>query len=179
VTADAHVGLKQAISTVLSGATWRRCRGHFKRNLLATVPQGAREPLAANRLEDLRATPIMPARWRPDTRWAIVCARAFPRPQRSLEEGLGRPGVPPVSTRTPAAAAQHQRPRAPTKKFSGGRMSWGPFRSPTSTVRLIGALLLDEAWSTRRAALFQCGVDDAALGAGLAATTQEILAPIA
>ena len=44
---DAHVGLKQAIAAVLSGATWQRCRVHFMRNLLATVPQAAHEPIAA------------------------------------------------------------------------------------------------------------------------------------
>ena len=37
VTSDAHEGLKPAISTVLSGAMWQRCRMHFMRNLLATV----------------------------------------------------------------------------------------------------------------------------------------------
>ena len=47
VISDAHEGLKQAIGTVLSGAAWQRCRVHFMRNLLATVPQGMREPLAA------------------------------------------------------------------------------------------------------------------------------------
>jgi transposase-like protein len=47
ITSDAHVGLKQAIATVLSGATWQRCRVHFMRNLLATVPKGAREAIAA------------------------------------------------------------------------------------------------------------------------------------
>jgi len=47
VTSDAHEGLKQAIATVLSGATWQRCRVHFMRNLLATVPKGAREAIAA------------------------------------------------------------------------------------------------------------------------------------
>ena len=47
VISDAHEGLKQAIATVLSGATWQRCRVHFMRNLLATVPQGAREAIAA------------------------------------------------------------------------------------------------------------------------------------
>lgn len=47
VSSDAHEGLKQAISTVLSGSTWQRCRVHFMRNLLATVPQGAREAIAA------------------------------------------------------------------------------------------------------------------------------------
>jgi transposase-like protein len=47
VTSDAREGLKQAIATVLSGATWQRCRVHFMRNLLATVPKGAREAIAA------------------------------------------------------------------------------------------------------------------------------------
>jgi transposase-like protein len=48
VISDAHEGLKQALSTVLHGATWQRCRVHFMRNLLATVPQGAREAIAAS-----------------------------------------------------------------------------------------------------------------------------------
>jgi transposase-like protein len=47
VISDAHEGLKQAISTVISGAAWQRCRVHFMRNLLATVPQAMREPIAA------------------------------------------------------------------------------------------------------------------------------------
>jgi transposase-like protein len=47
VTSDAHEGLKQAIATVLSGATWQRCRVHFMRNLLAPVPKGARAAIAA------------------------------------------------------------------------------------------------------------------------------------
>ncbi len=47
VISDAHEGLKQAIGTVLTGSTWQRCRVHFMRNLLATVPQGAREAIAA------------------------------------------------------------------------------------------------------------------------------------
>jgi transposase-like protein len=47
VISDAHEGLKAAIATVLTGATWQRCRVHFMRNLLATVPQGAREAVAA------------------------------------------------------------------------------------------------------------------------------------
>jgi len=47
VISDAHEGLKQAISTVLTGTAWQRCRVHFMRNLLATVPHAAREPIAA------------------------------------------------------------------------------------------------------------------------------------
>lgn len=44
VIPDAHDGLKQAISTVLSGTSWQRCHVHFMRK---TLPQGAREAIAA------------------------------------------------------------------------------------------------------------------------------------
>ncbi len=47
VISDAHEGLKKALATVLGDASWQRCRVHFMRNLLATVPHGAREPVAA------------------------------------------------------------------------------------------------------------------------------------
>lgn len=36
---DAHVGVKDAIHTVLTDATWQRCRVHTIRNILAYVPQ--------------------------------------------------------------------------------------------------------------------------------------------
>lgn len=45
ITSDAHEGLKQATATVLSGATWQRCRVDFMRNLLATVPKVPAKPL--------------------------------------------------------------------------------------------------------------------------------------
>src|SRR4051794_12986087 len=35
----AHLGLQQAISAVLLGAAWQRCRVHFLRNVLAQVPK--------------------------------------------------------------------------------------------------------------------------------------------
>lgn len=47
VVSDAHVGLKEAISAVLSGASWQRCRVHFMRNALARVPKGAQHMVAA------------------------------------------------------------------------------------------------------------------------------------
>ena len=47
VVSDAHEGLKAAISKVLAGATWQRCRVHFMRNLLAHVPQGDKAMVAA------------------------------------------------------------------------------------------------------------------------------------
>lgn len=41
MTSDAHRGLRQAIATVLAGASWQRCRTHFMANLLARVPKSA------------------------------------------------------------------------------------------------------------------------------------------
>ena len=47
VISDAHTGLQAAISTVLLGAAWQRCRVHFMRNVLAKVPKGNSEMVAA------------------------------------------------------------------------------------------------------------------------------------
>jgi transposase-like protein len=47
VISDAHVGLKEAICSVLSGASWQRCRVHFMRNALSRVPKGAQHMVAA------------------------------------------------------------------------------------------------------------------------------------
>jgi len=47
VVSDAHEGLKTAIASVLLGATWQRCKVHFMRNVLAKVPKGNAEMVAA------------------------------------------------------------------------------------------------------------------------------------
>jgi putative transposase len=47
VISDAHAGLKAAAARVLQGAAWQRCRVHLMRNLLATVPKGQAEMVAA------------------------------------------------------------------------------------------------------------------------------------
>lgn len=47
VISDAHTGLKQAIAAVLLGSAWQRCRVHFMRNVLAVVPKGNSEMVAA------------------------------------------------------------------------------------------------------------------------------------
>jgi putative transposase len=82
VISDAHVGLKQAIATVLSGATWQRCRVHFMRNLLATVPQGAREPIAAI-VRTIFAQPDHGSAMAQLRKVATACGPASRRPRRS------------------------------------------------------------------------------------------------
>jgi len=47
VISDAHEGLRKALGTALSGSSWQCCRVHFMRNLLATIPHCAREPVPA------------------------------------------------------------------------------------------------------------------------------------
>lgn len=47
VVSDAHTGLKAAIRKTMSGTSWQRCRVHLMRNLLARVPKGHAEMVAA------------------------------------------------------------------------------------------------------------------------------------
>ena len=47
VISDQHAGLVKAITKVFQGAAHQRCRVHFARNLLALVPKGQQEMVAA------------------------------------------------------------------------------------------------------------------------------------
>jgi len=47
VISDAHAGLKRALTAILQGASWQRCRVHFVRNALALVPKSAQQLVAA------------------------------------------------------------------------------------------------------------------------------------
>jgi putative transposase len=47
VISDAHEGLRSSIEKVMLGAAWQRCRVHFMRNVLARVPKGSQEMVAA------------------------------------------------------------------------------------------------------------------------------------
>jgi putative transposase len=47
VISDAHLGLREAISAVMLGATWQRCKVHLAQNVLAKVPKGSADMVAA------------------------------------------------------------------------------------------------------------------------------------
>jgi len=66
VVSDAHEGLQAAISSVLHGSSWHRCRVHFVRNALAFVPQSAAQLVAAT-IRTVFAQPepeVARAQWR-------------------------------------------------------------------------------------------------------------------
>ena len=65
VTSDSHLGLKQAVAEVLVGASWQRCRVHFMRNALATVPKVPQQMVAATcaRTSPNPTWPPLTTRW--------------------------------------------------------------------------------------------------------------------
>jgi putative transposase len=62
VVSDSHEGLKDAIATVLDGASWQRCRTHFMRNLLNKVPKSAQN-FVATLVRSIFAQPDHDAVW--------------------------------------------------------------------------------------------------------------------
>ncbi|HYM96686.1 MAG TPA: transposase [Candidatus Sulfotelmatobacter sp.] len=78
VTSDSHIGLKQAVAQVLTGATWQRCRVHFMGDALATVPKAARQMVAAT-LRTILAQPDREGARETIARIAWLFARRFPK----------------------------------------------------------------------------------------------------
>ena len=168
VVSDAHEGLKQAISTVLTGTTWQRCRVHFMRNLLATVPQGAREAIAAI-VRTIFAQPDHASALAQLRKVADGLRTRFPRAATLLEEAaediLAYRHLP---RRASAATAQHESARAAEQgdqaalerrrhlSQPGGGDPPGR-RRPARAGRRMGR---------RGTALLQRGVDEAADDAG-------------
>ena len=85
VISDAHAGLKAASAAVLLGASWQRCRVHFLRNVLAQVPKGSAEMVAAA----IRTVFAQPGpghvREQLDT-IATMLGRQFPRAETMLRD---------------------------------------------------------------------------------------------
>lgn len=85
VTSDAHEGLKAAIAAVLPGASWRRCRTHFTRNLLTHVPKSA-QPFVATMVRTIFAQPDAASTRRHHAWVADQLRERFPQAAALLEE---------------------------------------------------------------------------------------------
>jgi len=181
VVSDAHEGLKQAIATVLTGTTWQRCRVHFMRNLLATVPQGTREAIAAV---------VRTIFAQPDHASALVQLR-------KVAEAL-RPRFPRTATLLEDAAEdilayrhvpiEHQRQLHSTnplerlnKEIKRRANVVGIFPNPAAVLRLIGAILLeqDDEWAVAERRYFSAESMQQPTTSALSSTAQELLAAIA
>ena len=181
VISDAHEGLKQAISTVLSGTAWQRCRVHFMRNLLATVPQGAREAIAAI---------VRTIFAQPDHASALMQLR-------KVADGL-RPRFPRAATLLEDAAEdilayrhlplEHQRQLHSTnplerlnKEIKRRANVVGIFPNQAAVLRLVGAILLeqDDEWTVAERRYFSADSMKQLTTPMLSTTAQEILAAIA
>src|SRR5712692_2402877 len=120
VISDAHEGLKAATAKVLHGATWQRCRVHFMRNLLATVPRSASGTVAAI-VRTIFAQPDHPSAMAQLHRVAEGLAPKFPAAAgaaRVRRRGRARPlplpgGAPPAPAFDEPAGAPAQGGEAP------------------------------------------------------------------
>jgi transposase-like protein len=148
VVSDAHEGLKQAIATVLSGATWQRCRVHFMRNLLATVPQSAREAIAAI-VRTIFAQPDHASALAQLKKVADGVRSRFSKAATLLEDAaediLAYRRVPVEHQRQLHSTNPLERLNKEIKRRSN---VVGIFPTPKSVLRLVGALLIeqDDEW---------------------------------
>jgi transposase-like protein len=181
VISDAHVGLKQAISTVLTGASWQRCRVHFMRNLLATVPQGAREAIAAI-VRTIFAQPDHASALTQLRKVADGLRPRFPKAAALLEEAaedvLAYRHLPSEHHRQLHSTNPLERLNKEIKRRSN---VVGIFPNPAAVIRLVGAVLLeqDDEWTVAERRYFSVESMGRLTAPPLSTTTQEILAAIA
>jgi putative transposase len=181
VVSDAHEGLKQAIATVLTGTTWQRCRVHCMRNLLATVPQGTREAIAAV-VRTIFAQPDHASALAQLRKVADALRPRFPRTATLLEEAaediLAYRHLP----------IEHQRQLHSTnplerlnKKIKRRANVVGIFPNPAAVLRLVGAILIeqDDEWVVAERRYFSAESMQQPTTPALSSTAQEILAAIA
>jgi putative transposase len=143
VIADAHLGLRAAVQAVLAGASIQRCRVHFLRNVLAQVPKGSAEMVAA---------PIRTIFAQPDA--AHVCeqldsiagmlGRQFPK-----LEGMLRDAAPELLAFTAFPVAHWKKVWSTNplerlnKEIKRRTDVVGVFPNPEALLRLAGAVLVE------------------------------------
>jgi transposase-like protein len=180
VISDAHTGLKQAISTVLTGASWQRCRVHFMRNLLATVPQGAREAIAAI-VRTIFAQPDHASALTQLRKVADGLRPKFPKTAALLEDAaedvLAYRHLPSEHHRQLHSTNPLERLNKEIKRRSN---VVGIFPNPAALIRLVGAVLLeqDDEWTVAERRNFSVESMGRLTAPSLSTTTQEIKAAI-
>jgi transposase-like protein len=181
VISDAHEGLKQAISTVLSGAAWQRCRVHFMRNLLATVPQVMREPIAAI-VRTIFAQPDYATSMAQLHKVADGLRARLPQAAALLEDAaediLAHKHFPEEHRRQLHSTNPLERLNKEIKRRSN---VIGIFPNVRATIRLVGAILLeqDDEWAVAERRYFSAESMKRLLTPLAGASEQELLMAIA
>ena len=152
VISDAHAGLKVSIRKCFAGSSWQRCRVHYVRNLLATVPKSHTEFVAAA----FRSIFALGSATEVDARWdevADTLTERFPKAADSM-----RTAKTDVLAFTPFPRAHWRKiwsnnPLERLNKEVKRRSNVvGIFPNDRSAIRLIGAVLADQhdEWAIAR-----------------------------
>jgi putative transposase len=143
VISDAHTGLKQAISGVLIGSSWQRCRVHFLRNVLAQVPKGSAEMVAAA----IRTIFAQPSAQMVRDQLGVIAGmlgRQFPKVEAMLrdaaEDLLAFTAFPPAHWKKIWSTNPLERLNKEVKRRTD---VVGVFPNPEALLRLAGAVLVE------------------------------------
>ena len=143
VISDSHAGLKTAISSVLLGAAWQRCRVHFLRNVLAQVPKGSAEMVAAT-IRTIFAQPSPAAVREQLNVIAGMLGRQFPKVEAMLHDAADDitafAGFPLGHWKKIWPANPLERPNKEIKRRTD---VVGVFPNPEALLRLAGAVLVE------------------------------------
>lgn len=151
VISDAHEGLKAACSKVLA-ATWQRCRVHFMRNVLATVPKGQRRVVSALIATIFAQDTAEAAR----SQWRAVADQLrgrYPKAAQRLDEAeedvLAYTSFPKEHHRKLYSTNPLERLNGEIKRRTD---VVGIFPNEAAIYRLVGALLLEQndEWAIQR-----------------------------
>ena len=143
VISDAHTGLQAATSSVLLGSSWQRCRVHFMRNVLAKVPKGNSEMVAAA----IRTVFAQPDADHVRGQLEVIAAmlgRQFPEVEIMLrdarEDLLAFTGFPPAHWKKIWSTNPLERLNKEVKRRTD---VVGVFPNPEALLRLAGAVLVE------------------------------------
>jgi putative transposase len=143
VISDHHLGLKKAITSVMIGAAWQRCRVHFMRNVLARVPRASSEMIAAA-IRTIFAQPDGDAVAEQLERITVMLGREFPDVTKDARRRPRRPlGVRGVPTRTLAQDLVHESARAAAPRVKRRCDVVGVFPHDAAVDRLVTAVIVE------------------------------------
>jgi transposase-like protein len=152
VTSDAHEGLKEAIATVLTGASWQRCRVHFMRNVLTHIPKKDKSVVAAA-LRTIFAQPEQKAARQQLAEVACAMEERWPKAAEVLlageEDVLSYMAFPPEHWTRVYSTNPLERLNREVKRRTN---VVGIFPNSDAVLRLVGSVLIEihEEWQTGR-----------------------------